>query len=91
MNVMSVNKRKMREDWLSALEKGVEVPGSPVLPMVEIGDIHELLIEASSGTRPCTSCCTQCATDCCYATQKVFPDRPEEVGSHNRAEMSEAL
>ena len=91
MNAMSMNKGKMREEWLSALEKGVEVPASPVLPTVEIGDIHELLVEASSGTQPCTSCCTQCATKCCYATLKIFPDKPEEVGSHNRAEMSEAL
>ena len=88
MTAISVNKGKMRAEWLSALEKGVEVSGSPMLPVVEIGDIHELLIEASSGTQPCTSCCTQCASNCCYATLKVFPGRPEGVGSHNRAEMS---
>jgi len=87
MNAISTSKGKTREEWLSALERGLEVSGSPVLPVIEISDVHGLLIEASSGTRPCTSCCTQCASNCCNATMKVFPDRPEEVGRHNFAEM----
>jgi hypothetical protein len=30
--------------------------------------IGDLMWEASSGTRPCTSCCTQCTPTCCLAT-----------------------
>ncbi|WP_283136190.1 hypothetical protein [Rhizohabitans arisaemae] len=42
--------------------------GFPVPPPVQAWEIHELLGEMSSGTRPCTSCCTQCSGRCCNAT-----------------------
>jgi hypothetical protein len=40
----------------------------PLPAPVEAWEIHELLGEIASGTRPCTSCCTQCSTNCCNAT-----------------------
>jgi len=40
----------------------------PLPPPIAPWEIHDLLREMSSGTRPCTSCCTQCATRCCNAT-----------------------
>lgn len=41
---------------------------SPLPAPIAAWEIHELLGEIASGTRPCTSCCTQCATNCCMAT-----------------------
>jgi hypothetical protein len=61
----------LRRVWLgeetgSAL--GAVRDRNPLLPPVGADAIGDLLIEAASGTKPCTTCCTQCSSNCCYAT-----------------------
>ena len=70
--VQSGERAAARAYWL----RGQSGPhsGGPVLnecplpPPVQAWEIHELLGEMSSGTRPCTSCCTQCSGSCCHAS-----------------------
>jgi len=64
-------RKQLRAFWLG--DPGAFVPfqptqRSPLPPAVTPGEIHDLLTEMSSGTRPCTSCCTQCSGDCCNAS-----------------------
>jgi len=65
------SRAQLRALWLGELAPGertrMEV-SSPLSPAVGPWEIHDLLTEFSSGTRPCTSCCTQCSGSCCNAS-----------------------
>lgn len=60
----------VRNRWLDFPEYSSTLP-NPLPKVVKEWEIRDLLVEASSGTKPCTSCCTQCSSNCCYATQVV--------------------
>lgn len=69
-----LDREELREEFRSVWLEGGDAAGWGHLqnftfsPPVAPEEIHELLIEMSSGTQPCTSCCTQCASNCCNAT-----------------------
>lgn len=66
-DIGSEDRAATRSRWL---DPGFAPDGGdcPLPAPVEAWEIHELLGEIASGTKPCTSCCTQCATNCCMAT-----------------------
>ena len=73
LDVASPGRVAARSRWLSwdgdaAGVRELAAAGWPLPPPVEAWEIHDLLGEMSSGTRPCTSCCTQCSSDCCNAS-----------------------
>lgn len=58
----------IRRAWLG----GASDPSNPLPPASQPAEMHDLLLENSSGTNPCTSCCTQCTPACCNATIKLL-------------------
>jgi hypothetical protein len=71
-DVQSETRVSARACWLDGtMTAPVGFPVSlecPLPPPLEAWEIHELLNEMASGTRPCTSCCTQCSGSCCNAS-----------------------
>lgn len=67
--IAHAERETLRTRWLDDQRTTDRIPDNPLPPAAEPWYIHELLIEAASGTKPCTTCCTQCCQNCCYATK----------------------
>jgi hypothetical protein len=67
--IANVEREALRERWLLPGATTDQLPESVLPPAAEPWFIHDLLVEMSSGTRPCTTCCTQCCQKCCWATK----------------------
>src|SRR6267143_1820488 len=59
----------VRNRWLASPQLHRALP-----KLIKEWEIRDLLVDISSGTRPCTSCCTQCASNCCNASEKPKPN-----------------
>ncbi|MCA1674588.1 MAG: hypothetical protein LC799_21160 [Actinobacteria bacterium] len=66
-DIRSDERAVARSRWLDQ-GSAQELGDCPLPAPVQAWEIHELLGEIASGTKPCTSCCTQCSSNCCMAT-----------------------